>query len=208
MPTFGYQRIESNENDNIIIESIEKIPAFSTKRLGIRIEVGVERSISQRFKLFGGLLYYQRKQTIEYVETTVDSTIVSSGGSDGEAVVYPVFKSVNQSFEYELKNLGVQIGVNYVLSQGKFLQTIGTGLELQYALNKLSPDQEKIFTNNPSGYVFYNLYYRLQYPSTGRLKAVFQPTLNYSFYINQELNAPFYVKPYGLGLNVGVTYNF
>jgi hypothetical protein len=48
----------------------------------------------------------------------------------------------------------------------------------------------------------------LQYPSEGRLKAVFQPTLNYSFYINQNLNAPFYVKPYGLGLNVGVTYNF
>jgi hypothetical protein len=39
-------------------------------------------------------------------------------------------------------------------------------------------------------------------------QSFFQPTLNYSFYINQNLNAPFYVKPYGLGLNLGFTYNF
>lgn len=46
------------------------------------------------------------------------------------------------------------------------------------------------YANDPSAFVFYNLYYRLQYPSEGRLKAVFQSTLNYSFYINDKLNAP------------------
>jgi hypothetical protein len=170
------------------------------------LELGIEKPLSKRFKMFGGLLYYQRKQTIEYVERTVDSTIVSTGPG-GEVTVEPQFKSTNQSFEYELKNIGLQIGLNYKLSQRKFLQTLGTGLEFQFALNKRIPNQE-VFTNNPSAYVFYNVYYRLQYPSEGRLKAVFQPMLNYSFYINQDLNAPFYVKPFGLGLNIGFTYNF
>jgi len=42
MPTFGYQRVESNQNDNIIIQSIHKISAFSTDRLGVRAEFGAE----------------------------------------------------------------------------------------------------------------------------------------------------------------------
>jgi hypothetical protein len=208
MPTLGYQRINSNSSDDIIIESVKRISTFSTDRLGLRAELGVEDPLTQRIKVFGGLVYYQRKQTINYTQKQVEYTEVSEG-PDGQIIVVPQFTYVEKSFEYELKNLGVQVGVSYELSRKKLLQTLGTGFEFHMALNKLeSSPATPEFTNNPSAYVFYNLYYRLQYPAEGRLRAVFQPTLNYSFYINQNLNAPFYVKPYGLGLNVGFTYNF
>ena len=207
MPTFGYQRINSNSSDDIIIESVKRISTFSMDRLGVRAELGVEDPLTQRIKVFGGLVYYQRKQTINYTQKQVDYTEVSEG-PDGQIIVVPQFTYVEKSFEYELKNLGVQIGVSYELSRKKLLQTVGSGFEFHMALNKLESSQVPEFTNNPSAYVFYNLYYRLQYPAEGRLRAVFQPTLNYSFYINQNLNAPFYVKPYGLGLNLGFTYNF
>ncbi len=208
MPTFGYQRINSNSSDDIIIESVKRISTFSTDRLGLRAELGVEDPLTQRIKVFGGLVYYQRKQTITYTQKQVEYTEVSEG-PDGQIIVVPQFTYVEKSFEYELKNLGVQVGVSYELSRKKLLQTLGTGFEFHMALNKLeSSPATPEFTNNPSAYVFYNLYYRLQYPAEGRLRAVFQPTLNYSFYINQNLNAPFYVKPYGLGLNLGFTYNF
>ncbi|HEX6889884.1 MAG TPA: hypothetical protein VF141_04310, partial [Chryseolinea sp.] len=206
MPTFGYQRINSNSSDDIIIESVKRISTFSTDRLGVRAELGVEDPLTQRIKVFGGLVYYQRKQTINYTEKQVEYTEVSEG-PDGQIIVVPTFAFVEKSFEYELKNLGLQLGLSYELSRKKLLQTLGTGFELHVALNKLESSAPE-FTNNPSAYVFYNLYYRLQYPAEARLKAVFQPTLNYSFYINQNLNAPFYVKPYGLGLNLGFTYNF
>lgn len=207
MPTFGYQRINSNSSDDVIVESIDRISTFSTDRLGVRAELGVEDPITNRIKVFGGLVYFQRKQTIDYTEKQVEYTEVSQG-PNGEIIVVPEFKHVQKSFEYELKNLGVQVGVSYELSRKKLLQTLGTGFEFHVALNKLEDKYKAEFTNNPSAYVFYNLYYRLQYPAEGRLKAVFQPTLNYSFYINQNVNAPFYVKPYGLGLNIGCTYNF
>lgn len=208
MPTFGYQRINSNSNDNIIIESIGRVSAFSTERLGVRAELGAEHPITDRLKLFGGLVYYQRKQTIDYTEKQVDNTNVSQGDG-GDIIVEPEFIYVNKSFEYELRNLGLQVGLNYQLSKKILLQTAGTGIEFHVALNKFQhPAQAAEFTNNPSAYVFYNLYYRIQYPVEGRLKAVLQPTLNYSFYINENFNAPFYVKPYGLGLNIGFTYNF
>jgi hypothetical protein len=208
MPTFGYQRIKANSSDGLFIESVKRISAFSTDRLGVRAELGVEDPLTKRIKVFGGMVYYQRKQTINYTQRLFDSTKVSVGPG-GEPTLDRPFVDVEKSLEYELKNLGVQVGVSYELSRKKLLQTVGTGFEFHIALNKLeSSPATPEFTNNPSAYVFYNLYYRLQYPAEGRLKAVFQPTLNYSFYINQNLNAPFYVKPYGLGLNLGFTYNF
>ena len=202
----GYQRIEPNSNDNLIVESIERISTFSTDRLGFRAELGAEYPIANRFYFFGGLLYFQREQTIGYTEKVVSYTEVSEG-PDGEIILQPEFSYQNKSFDYKVQNLGLQLGISYQLSKKKFLQTLGTGVEFHLALNKKDEDTPE-FTNNPSAYVFYNLYYRLQYPTDKKLRAVVQPTLNYSFYINQNVDAPFYVKPYGLGLNVGFTYNF
>jgi hypothetical protein len=207
MPTFGYQRIESNQNDNIIIESIKRIPAFSTKRLGVRIEIGAEYKLTPRLKAFGGLLYFQRKQKIDYTEKQVDSLVIH--GNDGEVTIEPVFKQMDKSIEYELKNIGIQVGLNYAIKQKVFLHQFGIGIELQKPVNKENGTAiSQGFGQKPDYYVFNNLYYRLQYPSEGRLKAVLQPSLNYSLYINENLNAPFYVKPFGLGLHFGCTYNF
>jgi hypothetical protein len=206
MPTLGYQRVESNSKDKFIIESIDKLATFSSERLGLRAELGIELPVKKRINFFAGVLYYQRKQTIGYTEKQVSGTDVHVD-PDGNIVVLTEYDYVHKTFEHQLKNIGVQVGFNYTLSKTKFLQTVGTGIEFHYALNKLVQDTP-VVTNNPTAYVFYNLYYRLQYPSDGRLKAVAQPTLNYSFYIDENFNAPFYVKPYGLGFNIGATYNF
>jgi hypothetical protein len=207
MPTLGYQRIEANPTDNIIVESFQKVSNFSSKRLGVRAELGVEYTLTPHVKVFGGVLYYQRKQTINYVERVTAS--VEHHTSGDTLTLDPQFSLQEKAFEYELKNIGVQLGVNYTLWKKKFLHVAGTGIELHKALNKLGEAQRmQGFSTHPSTYVFYNLYYRVQYPAEGRLKGIFQPTLNYSLFLNQDMNAPFYVKPYGLGLNLGLTYNF
>jgi len=138
------------------------------------------------------------------MEKTVGNTEIQQG-PNGEIILQPEFHFEHKSFEYEVRNLGLQIGLSYQLSKKKFLQTLGTGMEFHLALNKLQESSE--LTNNPSAYLFYNFYYRIQYPADTKLRAVLQPTLNYSFYINQNQDSPFYVKPYGLGLNIGFTYN-
>lgn len=232
MPTFGYQRIESNSTDNLFIESIKRIPAFSADRLGVRLEAGAEVPLSKRWTIFGGLLYFQRQQTIEYIERQTENLMNGSGpdtGDPGRSLdAIPQYRYVGKSVEYELKNAGLQLGFNYhlwvnredpvgiaaiVSSKGvniprkKFVHVLGSGIEFHKALNR--PDalmQAEQFTD-PSSFIFFNLYYRMQYPDAGRLRAVLQPTFNYSLYINKNFNAPFYVKPYGLGLNFGATYN-
>ena len=74
MPTLGYQRIEPNSQDNLIVESIDRVSAFSTDRLGVRAELGVEYPVKNRLNIFGGLVYFQRHQTIGYMEKTVGNT--------------------------------------------------------------------------------------------------------------------------------------
>ena len=228
MPTFGYQRIESNKKDGIDIHGIKPIPAFSAERLGVRLEAGVEIPLSKGWKAFGGILYYQRKQTIGYTERQRDSVIVGSG-PDGNGTLEPQYKYVSKSIEYELKNVGLQVGLSYQLwrrtqkstmsrvpssqkipvkTKNKFLHEVGTGIEFHKSLREPRELESAEGFSDPSTYVFFNMYYRLQYPNAGRLRAILQPTLNYSFYINENLNAPFYVKPYGLGLNFGCKYHF
>lgn len=206
MPTMAYNRVEPNPHDNFIVESIDRLAAFSSERLGVRAELGAEYPVARRVNVFGGLVYFQRHQTIGYTEKQVSNT-ETKPGPNGEIIIEPDFSYVHKSFEHEVRNLGIQLGVNYQLRKKKFLHTAGTGIEFHTALNKSRP-QAAEGTTNPSAYVFYNLYYRIQYPTETKLRAVVQPTFNYAFYINENLNAPFYIKPYGLGLNVGFTYNF
>ena len=113
--------------------------------------------VENRLNIFGGLVYFQRHQTIGYVEKTVGNTEILQG-PNGEIMLQPEFNYEHRTFEYEVRNLGLQIGVNYQLAKRKFLQTLGTGIEFHLALNKLADAPE--LTNNPSAYVFYNFYYR------------------------------------------------
>src|SRR5690606_38696994 len=71
MPTMAYNRIEPNPHDNFIVESIDRLAAFSTERLGVRAELGAEYPVARRVNVFGGLVYFQRHQTIGYTEKQV-----------------------------------------------------------------------------------------------------------------------------------------
>jgi hypothetical protein len=227
-PTLGYQRILSNTSDNIFIESIQPVPAFSKGRLGIRLEVGLETLGSKKWKAFGGVVYFQRHQAFNYRERRVDS-LISVPGSSGDPTLEPTFLLVPGSVDYTVRNIGLHFGLSRRLwekrgslresevelyserlsgwSKRKFLHEIGGGIELQKSLQNrgLASAAENFW--NPSLYALVNVYYRIQYPRTGRLRALLQPTLNYSFYSTRDVNVPFYVRPYGFGLSLGCRYH-
>lgn len=228
MPTLGYQRIKSNTSDNILIQEIKPIPVFSKDRLGIRLEVGLQSTGSKRWRAFGGILYFQRDQTFSYVERRVDS-LISVPGKGGTATLEPKFSLVPGTIDYDVKNIGLHFGLSYrvwdknstyvesevayssanpaLRLRKRFLHEIGGGIELHKSLKSTDAISVAEGLTDPSLYAFINLFYRMQYPRTGRLRAILQPTLNYSFYISKDVNVPFYVKPYGFGLNLGCRYH-
>lgn len=203
MPTFGYSRIEANRKDDLNVIAVEKISAFSKDRLGVRLEAGITRKINDRFSLLAGLVYFQRDQEITYTVATVKDV---SGliVDENSAFLVPEYEEEERVYENNLRNAGLQVGVLYTVPSEKFVQTLGTGIEFHKALNQNNEAFSEL--EQPSLYVFYNLFYRLEYPRQTKLKGLFQPTFNYSLDLNDELNTPFYVKPYGFGLNFGITY--
>jgi hypothetical protein len=203
MPTLGYQHISPVTDDNILIESIERVSAFSLKRLGIRLEAGFEKYLTRRVAFNVGVLYYQRKQTINYRFSDTSQPEVSQ--LNPNAFTYSVsLQQQSATFEYDLKNVGVLGGINYTITGKRFIQKFGLAAELQKGLR--APTSE--VDTHQQFYLFGDVFYRIAYPVNEKLDLMFQPTINYALQLDERINAPFYVKPYGLGLNFGVFYHF
>ncbi|TRX58258.1 hypothetical protein FNH22_14465 [Fulvivirga sp. M361] len=199
MPTFTYNRVTTNQNDDQLIRAVEKIPAISVKRMGVRVEAGITHVVHPRLSLFAGALYFQRTQTINYYLQTVDS--VASRTAGDALVITPGLGEEERSYEHQIQTLGIQVGGMYRLPGEKVASFIGTGMEIHKSLTKQSTD----LFEEPDLYLFYNLFYRLEYPNDRRFRFLAQPTFNYSLQLSDDLSTPFYIQPYGFGLNFGFT---
>jgi len=199
MPTLGYQEVTPRTDDNVLIAGIDKLSAFSPRRLGIRAEAGLQIPLTEKWELNTGALLYVRSQTIGYRYYTPDQVLVTPMGNN-TFEVRP--EEQHGTFEYTVRNIGLFAGVNYQFKAQKYTQRLGAGLELHKGLS----GQGRLSGDNL--YLFGHLYYRLEMPLSKRFSLLVQPTLNYSLRLNERLTAPFYVKPYGLGLHAGVAFKF
>ncbi len=200
MPTLTYNRVEANRNDDQLVLAVEKLPALSTDRMGVRIESGVTYPVSTKLNVFAGLLYYQKSQKIEYSLQQVDSVGVLA---DGDVIdLSPLHSEEKNTYNYQLQNIGLQLGMTYTIPSNKLESSVGLGVELHRSLRRST---HEIF-QEPDLYLFYNVFYRVEYPKDKRFRLLAQPTFNYSLDLNKNLNTPFYVKPYGFGLNFGFTF--
>ena len=206
MPTFSYHRIESNQSDDILITSVEKVSPFSLDRLGFRLETGIQRSINDKFNISVGVLYWHSNQQFRYNVSQVDSIIAEPVAQNNSLILSPQFEDQQRTYNYSLRNIGLHFGTSFNLSSKRLVQQLGGGIEIHKALNK--PGVSDFTTEEPDYYLFYNLFYRMEYPRDKPLRLLFQPTFNYSLSLDKNFEAPFYVKPYGFGLNFGFVYRF
>ncbi len=209
MPTFGYSRIKANQQDDFVIQDIEGPGTFSLERLGLRAEAGVGWQLSPRWQVYAGGLLFIRQQDINYDAAYFVGNEVAPGNDGNTFDVLPDFDTAQFKFQDRVRNFGVQLGVNYTISNRTWRHLVGASIEMQRPLNPNdAPNEAQGFTSVPSLYTFSNFYYRVERTLGPHFTFYTQPTLNYTLYINENFNAPFYVKPYGFGVNVGVTYRF
>ena len=200
MPTFTYNRVETNQEDDQLVSAVEKIPAISTERMGMRLEAGLLYPLGDKFSVFAGILYFQRSQEIRYTLQQVDSMNVETVGD--RINFLPEYSEEQNTYSHQLRNLGLQLGTTYNIPSNKVLSSIGAGVELHKSLRGPADD----LFEQPDLYLFYNVFYRVEYPKDKRFRFLAQPTFNYSLNLNKNLNTPFYIKPYGFGLNFGFTF--
>ncbi|MCZ6521903.1 MAG: hypothetical protein O6848_10455 [Bacteroidetes bacterium] len=208
-PLVGYNRIATNKSDDVVVTDTDDEPFISGERLGFRAELGAQYNLTNRLQLFTGLLIYQQKQSINYTTSSVGSFSFTTANLGQELIITPQFDTLDNQYQYTVKNLGVQVGINYLLGIGKFQHHVGGGLAFHKPFNPDDvPDVGIDFQEIPAFYTFLNMYYRAIYPLKERFSVYLQPSLNYSLYVSDVLNAPFYVQPYGFGLNFGIIYRF
>jgi len=209
MPTLTYARITTNKIDDEVVTKTEEPSLVSTNRLGYRLEVGAQYQWRERIQLTSGLLYFSTNQKIEYKTSSLSSFDINTGLENQNFIASPEFDTLTQLYEYDLRNLGIQLGFNYKLGKGRLQHFIGSGVEFHKTLNNYATYGEGGELKAPSMYSFINFRYRLEYPISDTFDFYFQPMVNYTLFVKQgNTSAPFYVKPYGVGLNFGITYQF
>jgi hypothetical protein len=203
MPFFSYNIFEVNTTDEILITNVQQVPGFSLKRLGVRGEVGVEYAISRKIHIQTGVMMYSRNQEANLIVGKVDSVIVSTK-ADSYSLT-PVYTSDTLNMSVDILNLGLLVGVQFRLNDGKIRQWVGVSAEMHKGLKRNITFDQLVSQEGSAGYYsFANLFYRAEYPWKPRATFFLQPTFNYSLYIGERLATPVNVRPYGLGASLGI----
>jgi hypothetical protein len=200
MPQLSFQHVIPASQDGVVISDIYNQPIFSSGRLGINIEVGIQGKLANRLEYYGGLSIFQQHQTLEYAyQTTSDLTIESKDDLNYTITPDNRIGVVN----YAMLNMGANAGLLYHLRGKKLAHKIGAGLSYQYGSRKIASE---VYDNSSSQYLFYQIFYRNELQLNTRLTFFIQPTFSQSIFVNQKLEAPFKVKPYRAGLGIGLLY--
>ncbi|MFY8036141.1 MAG: hypothetical protein ACOVMQ_03180 [Cyclobacteriaceae bacterium] len=203
-PSMNYRQVTPLQNDNVVVTQVVNEGVFSAQRFGIAFETGWQLPISSSFEIYIGLSYYHQNQTLLYRFNRAD-------GNDIVTTDNPMAFKINvsehgQKVNYQMNNVGLQTGFLYQLKAGPLTQKIGAGLWYQHGLHQKS--QGDTYNNAQSGYLAYQILYRNEYAFSNQLKMYVQPNFTQSFYTTESLNEPFQLKPYSVGLSLGLIYTW
>lgn len=201
-PSLNYRQVTPMPNDNVVVTQLVSDGVMSGKRLGFALETGWQAQINPSLELFVGLSYYHQNQTLSYqFRNTNGNEVVNTEGPMAFKV------NVNQhtrEVSYQMNNIGLQAGVLYLLKAGPLTQKVGAGLWYQHGLSQQSDGAT--YNNAQSGYLAYQILYRNEYAFSNYLRLYVQPNFTQSFYTSESLNEPFKLKPYSVGLSLGIIY--
>jgi hypothetical protein len=200
MPQLSFQHVIPVSQDGVVITDIYNQPIFSSERLGVNIEVGIQGKLVKRLEYYGGLSIFQQHQTLKYEYQKTSGFNIESIDDLNYSITPDTRIGV---VNYSMLNMGANAGLLYYLRGKKLAHKIGAGLSYQYGSRKIASE---VYDNSSSQYLFYQLFYRNELQLNTRLTFFIQPTFCQSIFVNQKLEAPFKVKPYRAGFGLGLLY--
>jgi hypothetical protein len=202
-PLLSYHRVSPLSNDDVVIEKLNSPSILSASRLGVSMEIGIQGKITNRFEYVAGISYYQQSQRISYEQQT-SSNVTIEEDTDKSYFVRP--GTLQKSFDYNMRNIGVQTGLLYSLKEDGLIHKTGFVISYQKGLGK-SLDTE-VYNNSLSHYLSYQLIYRVEYRLKSGMRFFIQPTYMQSLYSKESINAPFSLKQGRAGIGIGAVYSF
>lgn len=190
MPLQTYQALTILPQTNTYVQQVGTLNALDAQRLGLQARVGLMKPISNRFSTGASLTYSGIRQNVSYE--------LNNG-------TYDLQVTDNQSYTL--------VGVGDVVSQNKFLHTVGLKLDNSYLVsskkNKIfvlgGAEAVRVLNNNDYAY-YLNASVAISYPTKSGKSIWIEPTYRYS--LSQSLDSFSYlqIRPSNIGLNVRVNF--
>jgi hypothetical protein len=200
-PSFSYQKIIPLANDGINIQQVNNGGMMSSNRFAITLEAGFQFRIKSNLQLYSGISYYGQHQDFSYDYSNGLVTVSPTS----EQLQYSLKPQMfSKTFNYKMHNVGVSVGVLYLLHGQRLMHQMGGGLLLQQGFARSTGS----YNNSSSSYVSYQMLYRLEYIVTSKIHVFGQPTFIQSIISKESLAEPLHLKPYRAGLSIGIVYNF
>ena len=191
MPLQTYQALTILPQTTSYIQQVGTgtLNALDAQRLGVQARVGVMQPLSNRFSTGVSMAYAGIRQAVSYEVN-------------------------NGTYDVDLTNSTYTlIGVGQIVSQNKFLHTVGLKLDNSYLV---STKKNKIFVLggaeavrilNINQYAYYlNASVALAYPTKGGKTVWIEPTYRYSLSQSLDANSFMQIRPSNIGLNIRVNF--
>ena len=189
MPLQTYQALTLLPQTTTYIQQVGSLNAIDAQRLGLQARVGVMQPLSSRFSMGVSLAYAGIRQAVSYEVN-------------------------NGTYDVDLTDSQLTlVGVSEMVSQNKFLHTVGLKLDNSYLV---SSKKTKIFVLggaeavrvlNANQYAYYlNASVALAYSMKGGKTVWIEPTYRYSLSQSADVNNYLQIRPSNIGLNFRVNF--
>jgi hypothetical protein len=200
-PSLSYNKIMPLANDYMIVEGLASRSSMSSERVGISVDAGFQKDLSHILGVFGGISFYRQKQHLTYHYLENETSI--QGSSDVLTItINPVRTS--RSFDYSMTNIGLRAGMLLTLKGDRLKHKFGAAIAYQHGFARSSES----YNNQQSWYVMGQVLYRNEYWINESFSLLIEPSFGYAFISHEKLKEPFALKPYRVGMGVGVLYRF
>ena len=200
-PSLAFAIVDPVPNDDVNVVGLHSPGIFDKDRMGLSVDAGVERALSERLEWYAGLSFYKQNQRIAYVYETSGFILITDGS--GSYSIAPA--TGMREFEYKMINAGLSTGLFYRIMGAKLKHKAGIGIQFQQGM--LKTPSEMAYDNSGSKYFNYQLSYRIQIPVEGNYSLYLQPTFIHAIIAQETLSEPFKVRPYRAGITLGILFS-
>lgn len=197
----SYNQIRPNLEDDLIIKDITS-NALSIDRIGFKASLGMEKQLTPKIKIFGGISSLLQNQTLKYSYSTVIPDSVTVQRNENSISTMPVRESKEGAQYLHNFSIGMQIGAHYLLVDRNRLK--------QFFTLEIEPHAQ---LGDQTYFGKYQVYTNMAYTTKFWLNSAWAfkiaPTISYSMVSHQQANMnSFEVKPFSLGIDIGLSFHF
>lgn len=218
-PRYAFSRFRPNQADNVLIENIRTEGKSMHTRLGYETGITCNRLLSDRWILNSNLVFIHLNETLDFSsKSTKPDSVTWIRSDDGSSIVAPHFNSHQQRYESSYHYVGLNLGASYSFwkrKQGSWYASGGGGLNI-LVRGKTNVYNNDTFVNtvrfpsarNPLEQMNYRISVGIGYAHriAERAELTFEPTISYFLGSSFKEREPVGMKPYTLGLNVGLRF--